>query len=228
MKKIAVILSGCGVYDGAEIHESVFALLAIAELGAEAVCFAPDDFQHHVVNHMTGNEMNEKRNMMVEAARIARGHIQPLQSFNASGVDGLVIPGGFGTAKNLTQWAFSGPDGTIREDVSAAIKAMVQNKKPVVALCMGPVVVAKALESLHIHPELTVGTISEQSPYEIQAISEGIKKTGAIPVMKSVREISIDHASRIISAPCYMMEASLLDVRNNIRQAIEAMMKMLS
>lgn len=227
MKKIAVILSGCGVYDGAEIHESVLTLLAIAEHGAEAICFAPNANQHHVINHLNGEEMKEHRNILVEAARIARGSIQALDQFDVDNVDGLVIPGGFGTAKNLTQWAFSGPDGEIRADVAAAIRAMADKKKPIVALCMGPVVVAKALEHMDVHPQLTVGTNQEGSPYEIEIISQGIEKTGANAVMKSIKEIAIDADARIISAPCYMMEASILDVRNNIKQAIAAMFEII-
>src|SRR5687767_2397148 len=105
-KKIAVILSGCGVFDGSEIHEAVFTLLAIAENGGEYQCFAPDIQQHHVLNHITGDELKESRNVLVESARIARGNIQPLSAYQSKNFDGLAIPGGFGAAKNLTKWAF--------------------------------------------------------------------------------------------------------------------------
>ena len=115
--KIGVIFSGSGVYDGTEIQEGVFTLLSIKKVGAEAVCFAPDMEQHHVVNHITGEEMEEKRNVLVESARIARGDIQTLDKFDASQLDALVLPGGFGAAKNLTKWAFSGPDGEIHDQV---------------------------------------------------------------------------------------------------------------
>jgi enhancing lycopene biosynthesis protein 2 len=226
MKKVGVILSGCGVYDGSEIHESVFTLLAIDELGAKAVCFAPDANQHHVVNHLNGEEMKEQRNMLVEAARIARGDIRPLSEFNASELDALVIPGGFGAAKNLTKWAFSGPDGEIRGDVENAIRSMVESQKPVCGLCMGPTVIAKALEGTEIHATLTVGTTQQKSPYEIGAISQGMEKAGAKPVMKSVHEIAVDETYKIVSAPCYMMEARISEVRNNIFQAIDATLQL--
>jgi len=226
MKKVGVILSGCGVYDGSEIHESVFTLLAIDELGAQAVCFAPDALQYHVVNHVTGEEMKEQRNMLVEAARIARGEIRPLSEFNASELDALVIPGGFGAAKNLTKWAFSGPDGEIRSDVEKAIRSMVEAKKPVCGLCMGPTVIAKALEGTEMHATLTVGTTEQPSPYEIDSISKGMEKTGAKAVMKSVHEIAVDETYKIVSAPCYMMEARISEVRNNIFQAIEATLRL--
>ena len=225
--KIGVIFSGSGVYDGTEIHEGVFTLLSIKKVGADAVCFAPDVDQHHVVNHITGEEMGESRNVLVESARIARGDIQSLDAFNAEDLDALVLPGGFGAAKNLTKWAFSGPDGEINEQVKAAIVAMVKAGKPIAGLCMGPTVIAKALEGSGVGATLTVGTTEEPSPYEIDAISQGMEKTGATAVMKSVEEISVDEINKIITAPCYMMEADILQIRNNVQKAIDALVKMI-
>ncbi|NJN26538.1 MAG: isoprenoid biosynthesis glyoxalase ElbB [Cyclobacteriaceae bacterium] len=152
--KIAVIFSGSGVYDGTEIHEGVFTLLAIKKAGAEAVCFAPNIDQHHVINHITGEEMPETRNVLVEAARIARGDIHDLALFDADKMDALVLPGGFGAAKNLTKWAFSGPEGEINAQVKAAILSMAKAKKPIAGLCMGPTVIAKALEKVAFRPPL--------------------------------------------------------------------------
>ncbi len=220
MKKIGVLLSGCGVADGSEIHEAVLTLLAIREQGMQAVCMAPNAPQHHVTNHVTDQPMDETRNMMVEAARIARGDIRDLATTTASDFDGLVVPGGFGAATNLTDWAFSGPDGKILPDVSRIINETVLAGKPVVGLCMGPTVVALALKESGLTAELSVGTTEEGSPYDIGAISEGMKSAGQTAVMKSVREIATDDALRIISAPCYMMNADILDVRKNISQAI--------
>lgn len=223
MKHVAVILSGCGVYDGSEIHEAVFSLLAIKENGGTYQCFAPEMDQHHVVNHINGEEMNDKRNVLIESARIARGEIKNLKEYNPEEFDGLVIPGGFGAAKNLTQWAFSGPEGGINVDVKDAIKKTVQSQKVVVGLCMGPTVIAKALEGSGISAHLTVGTTAEPSPYEIEAISQGMEKAGAVAEMKTINEISVDSEYNIITAPCYMMEADILQVRNNIKLAIDAM-----
>ena len=225
--KIGVLLSGNGVYDGSEIHESVFTLLAVDENKGEAVCMAPNVDQHHVVNHISGNEMPEKRNVLVEAARIARGSISDLATITAAELDALVIPGGFGAAKNLTKWAFSGPDGEINADVKRIINECVSAKKPIVGLCMGPTVIAKALEEAGLREHLTVGTTEEASPYEIDAISAGMEKTGAVAEMKTIREISIDTENKIITAPCYMMEGSITDVRNNIKQAIDELFEML-
>lgn len=225
--KIGVLLSGNGVYDGSEIHESVFTLLAIDENKGEAVCMAPNVEQHHVVNHITGDEMDEKRNVLVEAARIARGAISDLAEVKASDFDALVIPGGFGAAKNLTKWAFSGPDGDIDPEVKRIINEFVVAQKPIVGLCMGPTVIAKALEGANLNERLTVGTTSEASPYEIATISAGMEKTGAVAEMKSIREISVDAKNRIITAPCYMMEASITDVRTNIKEAIDKLFDLL-
>lgn len=225
--KIGVLLSGNGVYDGSEIHESVFTLLAIDENRGEHICMAPNVMQHHVINHISGDEMPESRNVMIEAARIARGAISDLADMKADGLDALVIPGGFGAAKNLTKWAFSGPDGDINPDVKRIIKEFVSAKKPVVGLCMGPTVIAKALEGAGLEEHLTVGTTEEPSPYEIDAISAGMEKTGAVAEMKTVREILVDEENRIITAPCYMMDASIADVRENIKQAIDQLFEML-
>jgi enhancing lycopene biosynthesis protein 2 len=220
--KIGVLLSGNGVFDGSEIQEAVFTLLAIDELSGEAVCMAPDIDQHHVLNHLTGEEMPEKRNVLIESARIARGNIRNLAELKAGDLDALVIPGGFGAAKNLTNWAFSGPDGEILKDVRRLINEMVMGGKPVCGLCMGPTVIAKALEGSGIHPELTIGTTEEASPYEIDSISAGINKTGATAVMKNVSEILIDSKNKIVTAPCYMMEASISEIRKNVHMAVEA------
>jgi len=218
--KIAIILSGCGVYDGAEIHESVFTMLALAERGAEYQIFAPNKNQHHVVNHLTGEEMPETRNVLVESARIARGNAKDLKEYRAADYDGLIIPGGFGAAKNLNQWAFSGPDGAIDPEVKRAVVETVEAGKPLAGLCMGPTVIAKALEDTPYHAELTVGTTAEKSPYEIEAISAGMQKVGAIAVMKTIREAHTDNHLKIVTAPCYMMEGSISDVKRNIDLAV--------
>jgi len=124
-KKIAVILAGCGVYDGAEIHEATLTLLAIVKHGATYDVFAPDIMQYHVVNHLTGNEMQEQRNVLVESARIARGKITPLNEFSSAGYDALILPGGFGAAKNLSTFAFDGINLKVLPEVEKAIKEMV-------------------------------------------------------------------------------------------------------
>lgn len=226
MKKFAVLLSGCGVYDGSEIQEAVFTLLSISENGASYQCFAPNIDQHHVINHLTGEEMNEKRNALTEAARIARGDIKDLNTYKAGDFDGLIIPGGFGAAKNLTKWAFEGPAGDINVEVKRSILETINAGKPMAGLCMGPTVIAKALQGTSTTAELSVGTTTEASPYDIGAISQGMEAAGARSVMKSIREIAIDKHHKIISAPCYMMEGSVVDVRKNIDQAVKKLIEL--
>ena len=224
--KIGVLLHGSGVYDGTEIQEAVLSLLAIAETGHEYMCFAPNVNQHHVIDHTTGNEMDESRNVLVESARIARGDIKDLSEVKADDMDALVMPGGFGTAKNITKWAFEGPKASILPEVKQLIINLIKSAKPVAGLCMSPTTIAKALEGSGINSTLTVGSVAEPSPYEIDAISQGIKSTGAIVEMKTVRQISIDTINKIVCAPCYMLEADILQVRENIKQAIEAMLNL--
>ncbi len=221
--KIGILLSGCGVYDGAEIQEAVLSMLAVQEIGAEYVCIAVDAPQHHVINHTTGEEMPETRNMLVEAARIARGDIHNINTIAPADIDGLIIPGGFGSAKNFTKWAFEGPDGAILPEVKLLLVNLVNVGKPIAALCVSPVVLAKALEGSAIHANMTIGSDQEGSPYSIADFSAGLAKTGVEPVMKTIREIQIDTANKIVTAPCYMMDANILEIRNNIRQAVEAL-----
>jgi len=221
--KIGVLLSGCGVYDGAEIHESVLTLLSIEEIEAEAVCISVNKDQHHVINHTTGEEMDESRNILLESARIARGDIHDISNINPIDIDALVIPGGFGSAKNFTNWAFNGPDGEILPEVKLLIINMLNVGKPIAALCVSPVVLAKALEGSSFKPTLTIGTDKEESPYDIKSFTDGLEKTGMSTEMKTINEILVDKENKIVTAPCYMMNASILDIRKNVRSAIEAL-----
>lgn len=221
--KIGVLLSGCGVYDGSEIHEAVLTLLAIEEIDAEPVCISINKNQHHVVNHLNGEEMNETRNMLVESARIARGNIIDINNVEPADIDALVIPGGFGNAKNLTDWAFKGPEGEILPEVKLLLVNLMNIGKPIAALCVSPVVLAKAFEGSDYHPTLTIGSNVESSPYDIEAFTNDLKATGMFTEFKSVREILVDEKNKIVTAPCYMMEATIVDIRKNIRSAVEAL-----
>ena len=220
---IGVLLSGNGVYDGAEIQEAVLTLLAIDEMGWNAVCISVDKPQHHVINHLTGEVMDESRNMLIEAARIARGQITPIDSISPADIDALVIPGGFGSAKNFTSWAFDGPESTILPEVKLLLVNLVNVGKPIVALCVSPVVVAKAFEGSSIHPTLSLGSGSESSPYDINGFNEGLRATGSMAEERTIREVLIDPTNRIICAPCYMMDARITEINANIKQALVAL-----
>lgn len=224
--KIGVLLSGCGVNDGSEIHESVLTLLAIKEQGAEYVCISIDKNQNDVINHVSGEPMNETRNMLVESARIARGEIQAINTISPADIDALIIPGGSGNAKNLTDWAFNGPDGTILPEVKLLLVNMHNVGKPIAGLCVSPVVIAQALADSNCEPSLTIGTTKAASPYSIDGFNKGLEKTGAHVVEKPVTDIQIDEVNRIVTAPCYMMNASIVEVRENISQAVRALISL--
>ena len=224
MKKIAVILAGCGVYDGSEIHETVFSLLEIEKQRAIYQCFAPDKNQFHVVNHITGEPTEETRNVLVESARIARGEVLALSALNVSEFDALFIPGGFGAAKNLNQWAMLGPNGQIDAETRNAIVGFLDAKKPIGALCMGPTVVAKALEETDYVATLSVGTSQESSPYDIGGIHAGMLSIGAMVEEKNARQIAVDKNLKIVSAPCYMMDTTITEVHENVAEAVKAVL----
>ena len=206
--KIGVLLSGCGVYDGAEIQETVLGLLAIAELGHEAVCIGVDADQFHVINHIDGSVMSEKRNMLIEAARITRGDIQDIHSIQPADIDALLLPGGFGNAKNFTSWAFDGHNSTII---------------PIVALCVSPVVLAKAFENSGISLNMTIGSSADPSPYDISSFQNEMEQIGCTTEEKTIGEVLVDKKNRIITAPCYMMEAGIVQIRENIKLALNAL-----
>ncbi len=197
MKNIAVVLAGNGVFDGAEIHEATLTLLAIAQNGARYQCFAPDIKQAHVVNHITGQEMPESRNVLVESARIARGNIKALSEYNAADFDALVFPGGFGAAKNLCTFAFDGPDCEVNEDVEKAIRTTVVAEKPVGALCISPALIAKVLGDV----EVTIG--------QDEGTAKAIETLGASHVKTTHGEIVVDEKYKVVTTPCYMLDATI-------------------
>jgi len=214
MKNIAVVLSGCGVYDGAEIHESTLTLLAISQQGAAYQCFAPDIPQAHVVNHLTGEEMNESRNVLIESARIARGNIKPLDAYKPADYDAIVFPGGFGAAKNLCTFAFDGPDCSINPDVEKAIRDTVVAEKPVGALCISPALIAKVLGDV----ELTIG--------QDQGTADAIETLGATHVKTSHGEIVVDEKYKVITTPCYMLDATINQIADGANNVVTKILEM--
>jgi enhancing lycopene biosynthesis protein 2 len=214
-KKIAVILAGCGHRDGAEIHEATLTLWAIHKNGAEYQCFAPNVTQHHVLNHLTGEEMPEQRNVLIEAARIARGRIKDLAQFNAADFDGLVIPGGVGAAKNLCTYAFDGPDCAINSDTARAVKAMHAAGKPIGALCIAPVILAKVLGGVTV----TAGQDSETAA--------NIAKMGGVHAPTLQGEITVDRANKIVSTPCYMLDSRVDQIGEGADKLIQAMLALI-
>jgi enhancing lycopene biosynthesis protein 2 len=217
MKKVAVVLCGSGFKDGSEIRESVLSLLAIDEAGATFDCFAPDDWQHDVINCATGQAMDEKRNLLVEAARIARGNIRPLTELKARNFDAILFPGGFGVAKNLCTFAFKGSAGSVRSDVEIVINDFYQTKKPIGAVCIAPALIALALKGKNLN--LTLGA-------EGEAAAE-IKKLGHRHTVSLPDEAVIDQENKIATTPAYMYdEAHLKDMRIGISKVVQSILEM--
>ena len=215
MKKFAVVLSGCGVYDGTEIHEATLSMLAIAKKGCSYELFAPDIDQHHVINHITGKEMDETRNVLIESARIARGNITDLEKFNPAEFDGLLLPGGFGAAKNLSTWAFEQASASVLPGVESAIKGMIALKKPVGALCIAPVILAKILGEVH----LTIG--------DDEGTIDALESLGAKHVYTTHGEVVFDSEHNLVTTPCYMLDASIDQIADGANNVVDAMIKMM-
>ncbi len=216
-KKIGVLLSGCGVYDGAEIHEAVLTLLSLDRRGAEAVVCAPDAPQRHVVDHRTGQvDEGASRNVLVESARIARGAIRDLATVTADELDGLVLPGGFGAAKNLCDFAVAGASCTVHPEVARLVCDVHGQGKPVAALCIAPVVLARVLG--RDKPKLTIGTDA--------ATAKGLEGMGAEHVACGVTQLAIDRGKKIVSTPAYMLAKRISDVAEGIDKAMDALLEM--
>lgn len=216
MKKFAVILAGCGVYDGAEIHEAVLTLLAIDKLGASYQCFAPDVNQAHVINHLTGEVSPESRNVLVESARIARGEIRPLREYSPGRFDALIIPGGFGAAKNLCDWAFKGDECTVNPEVEKAVRAAVEAGQPVGAMCIAPVILARLFQG----SDFTTG----QDP----ASGSFIEKMGNRYTRTSHGEVVADRKRKLFTTPCYMLDARISEIATGTENIVREMLEVLS
>jgi enhancing lycopene biosynthesis protein 2 len=211
-KKIGVILSGCGVYDGSEIHEAVFTLLAIDANGAEAVCMAPD-MALAEVNHLSGEATGATRNVLVESARIARGKIRNIAEVTAGDLDAVILPGGFGAAKNLCDFALKGAGASIQPEVARLLKEMAAAKKPIGAICIAPVVVAALLGKEH-SPEVTIGTDA--------GTAAAVNATGSRHVDCPVTEFVVDRKNRIVSTPAYMLAGRIGEAYEGITKTVKA------
>ena len=216
-KKIGVVLSGCGVYDGSEIHEAVFTLLAIDRNGAEAVCMAPD-IDLAEVNHLTGAATESRRNVLVESARIARGKIVDIRNVTAAQLDAVIFPGGFGAAKNLCTFAEKGADATIHPEVARLLRDMAAAGKPICAICIAPALVAATLGKEYA-PELTIGT----DPGTAGAINA----TGSRHVDCPVTDFVVDRKHKIVSTPAYMLAQHISEAADGIEKAVKATLQLI-
>lgn len=213
MKKIAVVLSGSGVYDGSEIHEATLTLLAIVRNGAQYQCFAPDVEQAHVINHLTGQVMPEKRNVLVEAARIARGNILPLSEYDAEAYAAIIFPGGFGAAKNLSTFAFDGADCKINPEVEKAVRETLRADKPIGALCISPVLLVKILGGV----EVTIG--------QDNATIDAIEQMGGSHKSTTHGGIVVDYKYKVVTSPCYMLDATINQIADGAENVVRKILE---
>lgn len=210
MKKIGVVLSGCGVYDGSEIHEAVLTLLALSRQGAEAICFAPDKSQADVINHLTGEPMAETRNVLIEAARIARGAVQPLAQADASTLDALIVPGGFGAAKNLSTFASEGVECYVDPDLKRLAQALHAAGKPLGFICIAPAMLPRIFD---FPLRLTIGTDIDTA--------EIVEDMGGEHVPCPVDDIVVDEDNKIVTTPAYMLAQSIAEAATGIDKLVD-------
>ncbi len=216
-KRVGVLLSGCGVMDGAEIHEAVCTMIALDRAGAEIVCLAPNKDQADVVDHETGKPTGEKRNVLKEAARIARGKIQDVAKASADQLDAVVIPGGFGAAKNLCTFATDGANAKVDPGVAKLLKDMHLKNKPIGALCIAPAVLAK-LFGADCKVELTIGTDADTASQ--------LQKMGARHKNAKVDEIVVDAANKIVTTPCYMLATRISQVADGADKLVRKLLEL--
>ena len=218
--RVGVVLSGCGVYDGAEIHEAVLTMLALDERDARIVCMAPSGPQMHVINHVTGDVSGETRDVLVESARIARGDITDLAEVQADDLDALVFPGGFGAAKNLCDFATRGPECEVHPEVARLVRAMHAAGKPLGFACIAPAMAAKIFQQAGVSTQMTVGSDDDEA-------AGALRDMGAVHVGCPVTEARVDDAQRITTTPAYMLGQRISDVRAGIDRMVEGVLGML-
>lgn len=215
-RKVAVILSGCGVYDGSEIYESVITLLRLDQRGATVQCFAPNIEQMHVINHLTGDEMPESRNVLTESARLARGNIKALNELKAEDFDALIMPGGFGAAKNLSSFATQGAACTILPDVLSTAQAFAKAHKPVGMMCIAPTMAAQIFGPGVI---CTLG-------HDDDPAAGASREMGAEHQACEVTEIVEDPKHKLVTTPAYMLAQSISEAASGIYKLVDRVLEL--
>lgn len=219
MPRVAVCLSGCGVFDGSEIHEAVLTLLALDQAGAQIVCCAPNVDQAAVTNHLHKSPAaGERRNVLVESARIARGNIRDLAGLRADDVDALIFPGGFGAATNLSTFAQDGAGCRVNPEVERLVKEMLAARKPIGAICIAPAMLARIVGPLAPGARLTIGTDRETAT--------AIERMGATHVSCAVAGIVVDEKHRIVTTPAYMLGKGPAAVFEGIRKLVVEVLRL--
>ena len=220
MPKVGVVLSGCGVNDGAEIHESVITMLFLDRAGAEMVLMAPNIDQLHVINHATGEEIEgESRNVLVESARIARGEIKDIVDVTSEDIDALIFPGGFGVAKNLCDYAMAGADCSVNPDVFRLVSEVHSAEKPIGVICISPAMMGKVMEKMGEKVSLTIGN-DEQTANDLITM-------GAKHVTCPVQEIVVDKEKKVVSTPAYMLAGRISEAADGIEKLVKEVLNLI-
>jgi len=223
--KVAVVLSGCGVYDGTEIHEAAAVLAAITRNGGTPIIYAPDKNQAHVINHAAGEVMEPERSVMVESARIARAAVLPLSDLSTSAADACVFPGGFGAAKNLSDFGFKGADMTVDAEVERVIGEFHKAGKPVALCCIAPVLAAKVLGEAG--PTLTLGNCGSEEDWPYQGAIEAAKSFGANMELKNVDEVCVDSVNKLVSSPAFMFNGQFHQIQDSVNNMVASLFSLL-
>jgi len=228
MAKVALVLSGCGVYDGSEVHEASACLVHLSRASASVSMFAPDAVQMHVIDHTKGEPMSEERNVLVESARIARGKVAPLADLRAADFDAVVFPGGFGAAKNLSDFAVKGPELTLIPDVNRVLAEFRGAQKPIGLCCIAPVLAAKAFGGGDGGVELTMGGEAEEGGKWPYAGATGAAKAlGATHVPKDSADAAhVDAKNKVVTAPAYMCETAVHEIFDGIGKMVAEVLKL--
>ena len=220
MPKVGVVLSGCGVNDGAEIHESVITMLFLDRAGAEMILMAPNIDQLHVINHATGKEIEgESRNVLVESARIARGEIKDIVDVTSEDIDALIFPGGFGVAKNLCDYAMAGADCSVNPDVFRLVSEVHSAEKPIGVICISPAMMGKVMEKMGEKVSLTIGN-DEQTANDLITM-------GAKHVTCPVQEIVVDKDKKVVSTPAYMLAGRISEAADGIEKLVKEVINLI-
>lgn len=222
--KVAVVLSGCGVYDGSEIHEASACLVHLSRAQADVAVFAPDVNQMHVLNHVTGQPVpNQTRNVLEESGRIARGRVQKMTALKASTFDALLFPGGFGVAKNISTFAVDGVEMVVNEEVEKAILDFHVNHKPIGFCCIAPILAAKCIKGV----EVTMGrSVEGDDKWPHSSACTAAKALGAVHVEKDVHEVHVDTNKLVVTTPAYMCDAYPHEVFDGVGLMIEKLLEM--
>lgn len=214
-KRVAVVLSGCGYLDGSEITEAISTLICLSEAGVDTQCFAPD-IELETKSHLEGKSDGSRRNVLIESARIARGHVRDLKELREGDFDAIVFPGGYGAALNLSSWGRDGSKSKVHGEVTRVIREFHGSHKPIGAMCIAPTLVAKTLGDQGVH--VTIG--------DDPATSGEIEKTGAHHVTCAVTDYVSDRDHKVLTTPAYMYEAKPHEVYQGIRKMIRELVEM--